>query len=282
MASASSYWMGEALIRLSAQTITASRLRNQASIKFSNQVFSTWRHDSKAVRATGAKKAQRTLEDMGHTRGFFAAINPMISVKTMWDACTHYAGNKQKWTDDNYSHYGSGHFGGMVSDVPWCLATFAKAYDSNVNDLIALIKKQQSAVKGLKRAIENKPRVEWKTINDPLKQFDEYTKAIEPLMVTCPESKGLQSWNYAKTLGKYTGAADDLMAEVRKSGDVTTSAAVTALAFIVGECVPVFGSLYAEAIKGVPNAIRYFEDIKYERNHMMAKVYGSSFKMYGP
>ena len=47
---------------------------------------------------------------------------------------------------------------------------------------------------------------------------------------------------------------------------------MTALAFIVGECVPVFDSLYAEAIKGVPNAIRFFEKIKVERNQVLVKV----------
>lgn len=278
--SATQYWNGQKLIKLSASNVRGSWARKKKGLDFVNKVFATWRRDSRGLRKRGPKKALKTLEDMGHTRGVAAIL--WMDVKTIWDACNHYDSNGRKWTDKVLASYGGGaYFGGFVDDVPWALTTFAEAYDANVKKLVALIKHQQTAVKGMKRAIENKPTVEWKTINEPLKKFDDYTKAIAPLMVMCPEGLGMKAgWTYPKTIAKYSGAMDDLMSEIRKSGDIKTSAAVTALAFIVGECVPVFGSLYAEAIKGVPNAIRYFENIKYERNHMMAKVYGSKFKMY--
>jgi len=279
--SASQYWNGDLLIKLSTSNVQGGWARDRKRLAFANKVFATWRRDARGLNKRGPKKAWNTLKDMGHTRGFLAAMSWM-DVKTMWDACSHYHAKGRKWTDTSLASYGGGaYFGGFVDDVPWCLTTFAEAYDANVKKLVTLIKHQQTAVKGMKRSIENKPTVEWKTINDPLKKFDDLTKAIEPLMVMCPDGVGTKAgWTYPKTMAKYTGALDDLMSEVRKSGDIKTSAGVTALAFIVGECVPVFGSLYAEAIKGVPNAIRYFENIKYERNHMMAKVYGSKFKMY--
>ena len=279
--SATTYWEGKKTAKLSAATVSGGWGRKAGSLKFANKVLATWAHDSRKLRSAGAKKALRNLEDMGRSLSIGGKLN-WGGVKTMWDACQHLSANRGKWTDSYLSYYASGsYFGGYMDNVPYSLANFAANYDANVDKLVKLIKQQQKAVKGLKKAIENKPRVEWKTINEPLKQFDEYTKAIEPLMVMCPEGVGKKGWTYPKTIGKFTGAMDDLMSEVRKSGDIKTSVGVTALAFIVGECVPVFGSLYAEAIKGVPNAIRYFENIKYERNLMMAKVYGSSFKMYG-
>ena len=274
------YWSGDSLVKLTSSNVSASWGRKQAAIDFSNKVFATWQHDARAVRRANASKARKTLEDMGFTRGWFAAVNPMMSIKTMWDAFSHFAGNNGKWTDNNFGNYNGGSFGGLMTDAPWCLCTFAHAYDANLNKIAELARKQQEAVQGLKRGIEGRSTVEWSTINEPLKKFDEYTKAIEPLMVMCPESKIKMGWDYTKTLGKYVGAMDDLMSELRKSGDLKTSAGVTALAFIVSTCVPVFGDLYAEAIKGLPNAIRFFENIKYERNHMMAQVYGSQYRMY--
>ena len=277
--SAITYWNGEITARLSSSNVKGAWGSKTLSTKFCNKVLKTWAHDSKGLRDTGPKSALKTLESMGHATTVGGKLR-WSSVKSMWDACTHLNANNGGWTDTDLSFYSGGVFGGFVDDVPYSLACFAQFYDENLNKLVELIQQQQEAVKGLKKAL-NKPRVDWKTINDPFKQFDDYTKAIEPLMVMCPESKALKGWTYAKTIAKYTGVADDLLSEVRKSGDIKTASAVTALAFIVGECVPVFGSLYAEAIKGLPNAIRFFEDIKADRNMIMAKVYGSDYKMYG-
>ncbi|MEZ5366081.1 MAG: hypothetical protein R2748_28045 [Bryobacterales bacterium] len=278
--SAYTYWNGEALIKLSSSNVTGGWINKPKAEAYVNKVFSTWRHDSKKLRKAGATAALETLESIGRTRGFMAAIS-LMEVKHFFDACIHYDKNGKKWTDPSLATYGGGtFFGGMVSDVPWALATFGEAYDANMDKLIALIKKQQEAVKGLKKGLEGKKIVQWKLINDPLKQLDEYTKAIDPLLVMCPESKLLSGYNHTKTLGKFTGAMDDVMTQMQKSGDVATAAGVTALGLVIAKYVPIFGDLYAEAIKGVPNAISFFENIKYERNMVMAKVYGSRYKMY--
>jgi hypothetical protein len=277
--SAIGYWNGELYARLSSSNVKGAWGNKSLATKFANKVLATWAHDSRGLRRSGPASALKTLEAMGHAMSVGGKLR-WSYVRTMWDVCVHLDANKGGWSDADLSYYGGGGaFGGFVDDVPYALACFAERYDENLNALVELIKKQQEAVKGLKKAM-NKSSIDWKTINDPLKQFDDYTKAIEPLMVMCPEGKALKGWTYAKTIAKYTGAADDLLAEVRKSGDIKTASAVTALAFIVGECVPVFGSLYAEAIKGLPNAIRFFEDIKADRNLLMAKVYGSQYKMY--
>ena len=266
-----SYWNGAKTGKLSAAKVKGGWGRQKKSIDFSNKVLATWSRNSRTLRKSGPKKALKTLENMGHGTSVGGKLR-WSYVKTMWDVCNHLDANRGKWTDTDISFYGGGCFGGYVDKVPYALAMFGGFYDENLQKLVKMIRHQQTAVKGLKKAIENKPTVEWKTINDPLKKFDEYTKAIEPLMVMCPEGVALKGWTYPKTIAKYTGAADDLMAEVRKSGDIKTAAAVTALAFIVGECVPVFGSLYAEAIKGVPNAVRFFEKIKWERNQVLVKA----------
>ena len=275
-----SYWEGSKLASVTQATVPAV-FNKPRSIEFMNAVFSTWRHDMCACIRQGRTGAKQTLEKLGRKQGIIASLPFGMSVRNLWDSFAHYDTQKCRWTDTNSSQYNGGVFlQGFVYDVPWALATFAEAYDANLQKIADYARKHQEAVRKLKGAVEGKKVIPWEQVNGPLKLIDEYTKCVDPLLVMCPESKIMKGYTWTKNVATFTGAMDDVMKETAASGSVKQGAGVVALAFIVSKCVPVFGDLYAEAIKGVPNAIRFFEEIKWQRNHTMAQVYGSQFKMY--
>jgi len=275
-----SYWQGGSLAKVSTATVPVI-FSKANSLAFMNAAFATWRNDMSRCISTGRSKAKQTLENMGRTRGAFSAMNPMISIKNLWDAFEHYDSSGSRWRDTNSWSYNGGRFNaGYVDSVPWALVTFANAYDANLAKIAEYARKHQEAVRKLKGAVEGKQIIPWEQVNGPLKLIDEYSKAVDPLLVMCPERQIMKGYSWTKNIASFTGAMDDVLKETAASGSVRQGSGVVALAFIVSKCVPAFGDLYAEAIKGVPNAIRFFEDIKWERNHMMAQVYGSQFRMY--
>ncbi len=274
-----SYWDASRLAKVSGTTVPAAFNRPN-SITFINKVFFTWQHDMRRCQSRGKTKARQTLEAMGRTRGAFTAMNPMIAIKNLWDGFTHYDACGARWQDTNSWSYNGGFFGSFTDSAPWALCTFADAYDANLKTIAELARKHEEAVRKLKGAVEGKQTIPWDQVNGPLKLIADYSKAVDPLLVMCPESKLKTGYDWAKNLAEFTGAMDDILKETAASGSVKQGAGVTALAFVISKSVPVFGDLYAEAIKGVPNAIRFFEEIKWQRNHMMAQVYGSQFKMY--
>ncbi len=252
---------------------------NATAVAFMNKVFSTWHHDMNACKPKSRAAALRTLEAMGRTAGAFSRANPMIRIKDLWHAFDPFDRNNKPWRDANEWSYHGGSFGGFQSSLPWALVTFAKAYDENLNTIAALVEKQKAQATKIVSLLAGKNFIPWRELNDPLKKFDEATKAIDPLMVMCPEGLGKKGFSWTKTIASYTGVIDDVLKETAASGSVNQAVASQALAFIVGKCIPVFGELYAEALEGLPTAIRFFEDIKWQRNHELAK-FGKDYMIY--
>ncbi len=274
------YWDGTQCAQVSTNTVPGV-FRQQLSVSFMNAVFSTWCRDMRKLKAKNRSAAVKTLESMGRTRGAFTAMNPMISIKHLADAFAHYDANGKAWKDTNSWNYNGGAFSkGFIDKVPWAMCTFANAYDENLKTIAAYAEKHNEQVKKIKTALEGKNYVPWSQINDPLKKLDEYTKAVDPLLVMCPESTIKKGYDWTKNVATFTGAMDDIMKETAASGNAGQAAAVVALGVIISKCVPIFGDLYAEAIKGLPSAIRFFEDIKWQRNNEMAKIFGSKYKIY--
>lgn len=216
--------------------------------------------------------ATELLESCGKSIGYM-----LWGVNNLFSSFTHLSANDGGWSDKTEGQYNGGVFGGTVP-APWGICTYAHCIDKEMKKLADMFKTHAEQVKAIKEAA-SKPKIAWADVNKPLKTIDEYAKAAAPLIAIAPGpiDTGV-SW--FKNISKFTDNMDSLLKEVASSGDVTTSAGVTALAVVVAECVPIFGDLYAEALKGVPNAIRYFEQIKQDRELIMAKVYGSSYQMY--
>jgi hypothetical protein len=274
------YWDGTMLAKVSTSTVP-SVFNQPRSVTFMNQVFTTWYRDMRKLKARNHRTAIKTLEDMGRTRGGFTAVNPMIGIKNLWDGFAHYDACGKAWKDTNsWSYNGGALTNGFVNNVPWAMCTFAGAYDANLKKIADYAEKHKREVQKIRGALEGKNYVPWNLINEPLKMIDEYTKAVDPLLVMCPESKLKRGYDWTKNAATFSGALDDIMKETAASGNAGQASAVVALGVIVSKCVPIFGDLYAEAIKGLPNAIRFFEEIKWQRNHEMAKIFGSKFRMY--
>ena len=273
-----SYWDGS--LQAKVDTGTACHpFNNAAAVAFMNQVFATWYHDMNACKAKGRSAAKATLEAMGRTAGAFSRANPMIRIKDMWGAFDHFDNSGKRWMDTNAWSYSGGHFGGFRSDLPWALVTFANCYDDNLKAIQKLAEKQKEQVNKINGILGSKSFIPWRELNDPLKKFDECTKAIDPLMVMCPEGVGKKGYSWTKTIASYSGVIDDVLKETAASGSVSQAVASQGLAFIIGKCVPVFGDLYAEALKGLPGAVRFFEDTKWQRNHELAK-FGKEYMIY--
>ncbi len=274
------YWGGTLCARVLDADLCLPFRGSAPSLAFMNKVFATWHHDINACNGQKHAAARATLEAMGKTAGAFTRMNLMMSVKDLYGCFRHYDANNRTWRDSNDALYGGGaFFGGCVNSAPWAMVTFADAYDANLKQIQDLIEKQKEQVARIKAGIKG-TTILWKEVNEPLKKFDEYTKAIDPLMVMCPEAvvKGSR-YTWVKNFATLTGAMDDWMNASAASGSVGQSAAVVALSIIVSKCVPVFGDLYAEALKGVPNAIRFFENIKWERDHTLAQ-FGRQYQIY--
>ena len=274
----SDYWRGARRAWLNDADVCSPFRGNASRLAYINRVFEVWHHDANACRNQRNYRALVTLENMGRTAGL-SRLNPMIAIKDLEGCFDHLAANRGKWTDNNASFYGGGAFGGFIDDIPWAMATFANAYDANVAEIQKLIEKQKEAALRIKAGIKG-TRILWSEVNDPLQKFDQYTKAIDPLMVMCPEAivKGTR-YTWAKNVATLTGAVDDWLKATAASGRTGESAALVALSVIVSKCVPVFGDLYAEALKGIPNAVRFFENIKWERDHTLAQ-FGKEYMIY--